>query len=82
MTAVDTAPGTNGIAGSNQTTIEIILSVGACALLLLILIFIGTATIHFLARERDALVASRPGATSASGHTCKLSHRTMAELPS
>lgn len=63
VTAVDTAPGTNGIAGSNQTTLEIILSVGACALLPLILIFIGTATIHFLARERDALVASRPGAT-------------------
>jgi hypothetical protein len=59
VTAVNTMSGTNGIAGSNQTTIEIILAVGAVALLLPILIFIGTATRLSAARREQRFAAMR-----------------------
>ena len=59
VTSIATTPGDSGVAGYDPTTLAAILAVGAMALLLPVLIFIGTATRMAAARREQRFAAMR-----------------------
>lgn len=57
--SINAVPARGGLAGDNSTTVEVILAVGACALLLPVLLFVGTAMRLSAARREQRFAAMR-----------------------